>query len=142
LIGYFLDTVVCFIAIGNDLKGDDGVGIYAGKTLKKKGQNVIFAHTTPEAILSKLPDDELFFIDAAHFEGDSPFLIGDPKESRISTHNYSVDLISKFIKRKVKVIGIKTYSHRFGDPVSEKAKRNADLAVGYVLGLPSKDKIH
>jgi hydrogenase maturation protease len=139
LIGYFPDTLVCFIAIGNDLKGDDGIGIYAGKRLEEKGQRVIFAYTTPEAVLSKLPDDDLFFIDAAHFEGDSPFLIGDPKESRISTHNYSVDLIAKFIRKDVKVIGIKTYSHSFGDQISEKAKRNADLAVSYVLGLSSKD---
>jgi hydrogenase maturation protease len=131
--------MVSFVALGNGMKGDDGVGIYAGRRLKSLGFKVLFAYTSPESVLGKLPEDEVYFIDAAQFEGDEPFVVGDPKKVRISTHNYSVDLISKFTGREMKVIGIKTYSHRFGYPLSEKAKRNADLAIRYVLGLSSKD---
>ncbi len=136
-----MKVVVSFIAVGNELKGDDGVGVYAGRRLEKLGFSVLFAHTTPEAVLSKLPEGELYFIDAAQFEANKPFIIGSAKGNNISTHSYSVDLISRYTGREIKVIGIKTYSHRFGDGLTKKAKKNADLAVEYVLGLSRSAEI-
>jgi len=130
-----------FIALGNELKGDDGVGIYAGKKLKKLGFSVVFGYTNPEAVVRALPEGELYFLDAAMFEGEKSFVVGKPGGHGLSTHNYPISLISKYMGREIKVIGIKTYSNDFGYGISEKAKRNADLAVEYVLGLSGKGEV-
>lgn len=131
--------MVTFVCLGNEFRSDDAVGLYIGEQLKKHGFNVIFAHTNPEAVLSKIPkEDKIYFVDAAEFHDEKPFVIGKSAKSGISTHSYSFDLIEKFLDREVFVAGIKTYNHEVGEQISEKAKSNADDFIEYVLGISSK----
>jgi len=131
--------MVTFVCLGNEFRNDDAVGLYIGNELKKHGFDVIFAYINPEAILSKIPkEDQVYFVDAADFKEDEPFIIGKPKKLSVSTHSYSLDLLEKFLKREVLVAGIKTYDHDFGEQISEKAKNNADAFISHVLSLSSK----
>jgi hydrogenase maturation protease len=131
--------MVTFVCLGNEFRNDDAVGIYIGHELEKRGFNVIFAYTNPEVILSKIPgDEEVYFVDAADFEEDGPFIIGRPKKLSVSTHSYSLDLLERFLGKEILVAGIKTYDHKFGEEITEKAKSNADSFISYVLGISRK----
>lgn len=131
--------MVIFVCLGNEFRNDDAVGLYIGNELKRHGFNVIIAYTNPEAILSKIPeDDNVYFVDAADFEEDEPFIISNPKKLSVSTHSYSLDLLEKFLKREILVAGIKTYDHDFGEQITERAKSNADAFISHVLSISSK----
>lgn len=123
---------MCIVAVGNELKGDDGVGILAGKILKKRGFRVIFAYETPVNVLEKLKNcDRIIVVDAAEFEGERPYVI-TRKLDRISfTHRVGFEQIAKFVGKEVLVVGVKVYRRGFGK-ISEGTKKNVEKAVRVV----------
>gem|GEM_PF-5308455 len=115
------------LALGNPLRGDDAVGIYAGKLLEKRGFSVVFGFETPENL--KLEGfSELIILDAAHFDEDSPIMIGKAVSGSY-TNKPGLDKIAKYLKVPYTLIGIKTYNRRLGESLSDKARGNALAAV-------------
>ncbi len=91
--------------VGNLMRGDDGVGIYTVKKLKKKGFKQVYnCQTTPENYLSKIcrnSPDLVLFIDAVEL-GKTPGYIDIKKAKEVSagftTHNSGLDLVAEFIQ--------------------------------------------
>lgn len=131
------------LAIGNELRGDDGVGIYAGNLLKERGFDVIFAYESPENILGCLRCfKKIFILDAAHFEAECPFLvISEENNPSVYTHKLDIEKIKKFTKAEIRLIGIKTYNRKLGEPIGERAKANAREAIKVIevcMAIPGK----
>lgn len=122
---------ITILAVGNISRGDDGIGIYTGKLLEKKGFPVIYAYETPENFLSKIKTKKVLIIDAAVIEDD--YLIGSPASfPSISTHGMSLTLLEDYLKQQgisVLVAGIKPESTEHNSPLSEKAKKRAEKLV-------------
>ncbi|MBC7090671.1 MAG: hydrogenase maturation protease [Nitrososphaeria archaeon] len=125
-----------FVCVGNELRGDDEVGIYIGRRLKRTSlkDNVILAYNTPEnhihEILEKDADIVVFF-DAVHvgvpagtiiFQEISP---EKPLKVSISTHSIPVETIASIIQslsnKKVSfyIIGVEAKKFDFGNRISE-----------------------
>ena len=119
--------MIGILALGNELRGDDGVGIYVGRELEKAGIPVMFGFETPEN-LKDVPYSKLIVIDAAHFDYDRPFMIGKDAVGDY-THKPSLDKLSKYFGFDYNVFGIKTYNRRLGTKLSEQAKANAEVAI-------------
>ena len=119
------------LAVGNTSKGDDGIGIYAGKLLEKKGFTVLYAYESPENFLSKIKTKKVLVVDAAAIDDD--YKIGSPASfPSISTHGMSLTLLENYLKQKgitVFVAGIKPESTDYDSPLSEKAKKRAEKLV-------------
>ena len=135
--------MIAVLAVGNDMRGDDGVGLYAGELLEKRGFNVVFAHETPENFLGQLKGSEkILVLDAAHFEGNQPYaIVRATKSDSFYTHKLDLGKIHRFTGAKVWLIGIKTYNRAMGEDVSGQAKANARTAVKVVevcMAVPGK----
>ena len=130
------------LAVGNELRGDDGVGIFAGRILANKGFPVIFAHESPENIIGELKRyEKLIVVDAAHFESDSPFKVSKEFEESFYSHSVGLSKIRKFTGAEILLVGIKTYKHGLMEGISERAKQNALEAVKVVevcMAIPGK----
>lgn len=121
------------VAMGNSLRGDDGVGLLAGELLEKKGFPVIFARESPENILGELKGfDRLLILDAAHFDADRPVMVSRDVDNSEYSHKISLSKIRKFTGADVLLIGIKTYKRGLMGDISEQAKENARQAVKVV----------
>lgn len=130
------------VAVGNELRGDDGVGMWAGRLLKKRGFPVVLAHENPENFLGEMKKfDQLLILDAAHFEEDRPYVITSQAPDSFYTHKASLQKISKFTGAKTWLVGIKTYNRALGESVSEQAQANARQAVKVIevcMAVPGK----
>ncbi|MBR9681815.1 MAG: hydrogenase maturation protease [Candidatus Altiarchaeota archaeon] len=135
--------MISILAIGNDLREDDEAGLYAGKLLEKRGISVVFAYEQPENVLGQLRQvNKLLILDAAHFEGERPYLVTREVPSKsFYTHKLDLNKIKKFTGAEVRLIGIKTYNRRLGEKISEQVKANAREAVKVVevcMAIPGK----
>ena len=124
-----------FVCIGNELRGDDQVGIYLGNKLRKTalGDKVIMAYATPESyiddVLEKNPDI-IFFLDAVQV-GQKPGIIvvqeirsGESLGMSISTHSIPIEVLAAVMRStspKIKffVIGIQIKQVEFGKKMSK-----------------------
>lgn len=129
-----MDLVV--LAVGNRLKGDDGIGLYAGRLLQEKGFDVIFCESMPENFLGKIKSKKALLVDAADIEED--FLITEELADVpvVSTHGMSLVLMRRFLEEKgVELIvgAIKPESTGFEEKLSLKAKIRARGLVESVI---------
>lgn len=124
------------LAVGNRLKGDDGVGLYAGNLLKEKGFEVIFCEDAPENFFGRIRTRKVLLIDAADIEDDFVLTKELADVPVVSTHGMSLVLMQKFLKgRGIELIvgGIKPESIGFGRELSSKARKRADQLVEKVF---------
>ena len=125
--------MIGIVAVGNELRGDDGVGVLAGKILAEKGFPVIFARESPENVVGEMKKfDRLLVLDAAHFDSDSPFIISRGFRDSVYSHNISLSKIEKFTGAEILLVGIKTYKRGLMEGISERARQNALEAVKVV----------
>jgi len=131
--------MIGILAVGNELRGDDGVGIYAGRLLRDRGFPVVFAHENPENVIDKLRGfDRIVVLDAAHFSGNEPFRVVQPGDSHYS-HRPGLSKLAGFLGVPFVVVGIKAYKRALFRGVSDRAKENARAAVKVVemcMALP------
>lgn len=131
--------MIGILAVGNEMRGDDGVGIFAGRLLERKGFPVIFAHETPENVLGRLRRfDRIIVLDAAHFEAEEPFRVVHHDPGGYS-HKPGLSKLSKFLDADLLVVGIKTYKRALLKSISPQAQENARTAVKVVevcMALP------
>lgn len=121
------------VAMGNELRGDDGVGLFAGFLLEEKGFPVVFAYENPENVMGELQGFErLLVLDAAHYEGEGPFVVSRLGRGGGYSHRVGLSKIEKFTGADVRVLGIKAYKRGMGVGISPGAKRNAREAAKVV----------
>ncbi len=116
--------------MGNELRGDDGVGIFIGRALENKGFKVIFAYASPENVLTELKGfEQIIIVDAAHFNKDVPFLISKELDFSNYSHKIGLKTIQKFVDSNFLFFGVKTYKRVFDTKISEKALENARKTI-------------
>jgi len=131
------------MGIGNELRGDDAIGIYVAQKFKKKNWHVILAGQVPEDFTSeikKIKPELLVIVDAA--------LMGlKPGEFRIvpvekipnvafSTHgmplSFFITYVEDFVGKTI-LIGIEPKQMEFGKGISPEVKRGADELLAILM---------
>jgi hydrogenase 3 maturation protease len=143
------------MGMGNDTKGDDGVGFYAVDKLSKefKGDaSLLFIKTSaPEDHVREIKEFApalLIIIDAADF-GKKPGSIKIIRECQISEAFVSIRTtpLALFlrlynadqpVKDAVTIIGIQRKSSDFGQPMCGDVKKAGDMVAGVISGLYKK----
>lgn len=123
--------LLVILGVGNELNGDDGVGIYIARKIKEtEDRKVFLGHTAPENFagkIQKLRPAQLIIFDAADFGGHPGEVceILDPGD-QASTHSPSLKFLIDFVGAPAKIIGIQTKSY---DKMSAEVKKAADGLV-------------
>jgi len=139
---------IVIIGIGNSLKGDDGLGPWVCRALKRTeiDAEIIDAGTVPEnyinSIVEKAPDN-LIIIDAVHFGGPPGTIkLCSPEQLSsvaFSTHALSprlfLDLISRQIKPGIYIIGIEPGQIRLGQPLSAEVEKTCQRLIDALVEL-------
>lgn len=143
------------MGIGNDLKGDDGVGWYVTEKVGErvgKDKNLLLLKTSvPENHIKEVSDFSpklLVIVDAADF-GKPPGtvkLIQEYQISRtaISTHSSPLTIFLRLyqadesLKKPVMIIGIQRESNEFGQPMSAPVKSAGDTVAKVIARLYRK----
>ncbi|NOZ63728.1 MAG: hydrogenase maturation protease [Caldiserica bacterium] len=147
-----------FVGLGNELKGDDGAGVFLVKELSRifSGQdipdpsrlpawNFLIAGVAPENFLGKLSTAEIIvFVDACYFgekAGEIAFV--NPKELKGYgfTHSFSPALIEYLntLGKKVLFLGIAPKNLSLGEGLSTEVKKGIEEFIGNVrecMNLP------
>lgn len=122
------------LAIGNEMRRDDGIGIEIYKKLKDfehKPSSVLLLHTstTPENFsrpIERWNPSHLLIIDAVNM-GEEPGEIelipmDEISNITVSTHKMSLSLLNKYLtsklKLKIKLLGIQVKDISFGEGLS------------------------
>jgi hydrogenase 3 maturation protease len=125
---------ITFVAIGNKMRGDDGISFYFMEKLTNnplfKESNFIDVGTNPENYLNKILNGNpelVIFIDAADFgglPGEIRWLDNHQVNSiDISTHAFSIKLVEEFLSAENKIlfkyVGIQPLSIKFEGTISK-----------------------
>ena len=126
-----------FVCIGNLDGGDDGVGPYITKLLKKEDFNVIDAQTYPENYTGKIKDlnpEKLIIIDAIDMGIEPGEIRIVPKEKiglmTISTHGLPLSVIIGYLEKdikNIKLVGIQPKA--MSGELSKEIKKSAEELV-------------
>jgi hydrogenase 3 maturation protease len=143
---------VVIIGIGNRLRRDDGIGSIIAEKLKEKIKRenlfIIDAENTPENYIGKIKKvspELLLIIDAVDF-GSYPgdfriFKINEIRETTISTHNFSISLLKKFIKAdEIYLLGIQPGNISLGENLTDKVKKTVEKIIEKFNFLPTTPK--
>jgi hydrogenase 3 maturation protease len=138
-------TVV--IGVGNEMKGDDGIGIRIANQLQQDGLPegvLIIPAEVPENYIQpiiKHKPELLILVDASDFQGKAGDIraIKDDEVSKVftSTHSIPLVLFLEAIRKdvpdmKTVFLGIQPKSTHFGEPVSQEVReagRKAEEAI-------------
>ena len=135
------------ICMGNEIKRDDGVGIYIAGELGDSGPfTVLNAATQPENFTGKvisMNPSHVVFVDAAMISGEpgsiSTVSVDDIDELCVHTHHMPlIHIVQRLIEKcgcKVLIIGIKPVSMEPGEWLSPPVKQAADALVSMIRGL-------
>ncbi|MEM3555426.1 MAG: hydrogenase 3 maturation endopeptidase HyCI [Candidatus Micrarchaeia archaeon] len=126
---------VVFIGVGNELRGDDGVGVYIARKLRKK--NVINAGVAPENFIGKIKrmqPERIVIFDALDFGGKpGEVRVVDARKTegiKISTHSLPLSFFCKlFDGVEVYLVGIQPKEREFGASLSKEVVRSADRLI-------------
>ncbi len=116
------------MGIGNEMRGDDGIGVYVARNFKKEGWEVIVAGQVPEDFTSdikKLHPDKLVLVDAA-LMGLEPGAIRVVPVEKIrsvafSTHGMPLSFFISYLREfvgEIVLIGIQPKIMEFGASIS------------------------
>ncbi|MCE5311818.1 MAG: hydrogenase maturation peptidase HycI [Nitrospiraceae bacterium] len=139
------------VAVGNELRSDDGVGPYIATALissNSANMVVINAGQRPEDAIYKacsLQPSKTVIIDAAMFNGAPGEARIIPEDmipnSTLSTHSVPLSIVSRFIAqdtgRPVYFVGIQTEHMRFGEGLSHAVKQTADHIISMLQSRPA-----
>jgi hydrogenase 3 maturation protease len=130
-----LEGNVVILGVGNELRGDDGVGVYIASRLN--GKNVINAGVAPENFVGKIKrmrPERIVIFDALDFGGrPGDVRIVDARKTeglKVSTHSLPLSFFSKlFGKTEIYVVGIQPKSNEFGSKMSREVKKSAEELI-------------
>lgn len=128
------------MGIGNELGGDDAVGLYVAELIDEKSGWIGFrCGTAPENFIGKIErlDPELVvLVDAAEMETEpGEFRKIEPEYADTifaSTHSIPISYLLKWLRRSVArviLIGIQAKSYNMGAPLSDEVKKGAERLV-------------
>ncbi len=133
---------VVILGIGNDLRGDDGLGSLLAQELQGRVKGVVFdGGRTPENYLGKIiweKPDTVLIVDALDMGGrPGEVTIQEPgrlSKGEFSTHHLSLPLIASIIqsdtRTKVFIIGVQPERIKFGDRLSPRVERTLERLKG------------
>ena len=139
------NTVI--VGIGNELKGDDGVGPYLCHLLKDKvTAKLIDAGTVPENYIQpiiKARSEKLLIVDAVDFGGQAgQARIFEPKDISsvvMSTHSLSprlfIDLIEREVETEVLFLGIQPVQMQLGQGLSPDVQSTAEQIAEILIPI-------
>ena len=116
------------LGVGNDLKGDDAVGVWIAENIKGACHSINGA-TVPEALIPEIvahAPDTVLIVDAARM-GRTPGSLGVFTGDEIakiffSTHSMPLSVLARLLEERlgcaVYIIGIEPYSFEFGADIS------------------------
>jgi hydrogenase 3 maturation protease len=135
-------TLIC---IGNELRGDDQVGIYLGDKLKRSGlrDKVIIAYSSPENYIDdvlKRNPDLVFFLDAVQASQKPGTIIvqelksGESLGISVSTHSIPIDLVvavmrSTAPKMRFFIVGVQIEQVELGKKMSRVVTEAAKVLI-------------
>jgi len=123
---------VVILGVGNELRGDDGVGVYIAKKLK--GRKAINAGVAPENFvgkIKKMKPERIVIFDALDFGGKpGEIKIIDARKTeglRVSTHSLPLSFFcGLFGRTEIYIVGIQPRNREFGGRIDLEVKRTAD----------------
>jgi hydrogenase 3 maturation protease len=128
---------VVIACIGNELRGDDGVGPFVSRLIEPSGRvSVLDCGETPEnylGVISRLRPQKVIIIDAAWFGG-YPGEVRVVKRDEItgggpSTHDAILTLFSDFVEKQTGAetcfLAIQPGSMRVGEKISKSVEQSA-----------------
>jgi len=123
---------VVFVGVGNELRGDDGVGVYIAKKLKRR--KTVNTGVAPENFIGKIKKmkpERIVIFDALEFGGKpGEVRVVDARKTeglKISTHSLPLSFFCKLFEGvEVYLIGIQPKSREFGSFMSEEVVRAAE----------------
>jgi hydrogenase 3 maturation protease len=130
------------LGLGEEIKGDDGIGKYVIDRLRKKKISYLLVYSSvPENAFVKLRGkqiDKLIIVDAADFSGrpgEFRIIKNFSEQKRLSTHSTSISNIMKYIKKSIgiadiELIAIQVKSIGFGSRMSKEVRKAGDTIVG------------
>jgi len=142
---------VLIIGVGNELKGDDGVGVYIARSLLASGYDkyVINTGIAPEnftSVIWKKSPEVIIIVDAVDFHKKPGSLLFENIENLsevcyfISTHKLPIQLFSSVIKETLKdveifLLGIQPKKTTLGSNLSEEVRESADKLIKFLMKL-------
>lgn len=134
------------VGIGNELRGDDAIGVVVAKKLKKilGKKNVLISDSLHGCIMNivKRSDNTVVIVDAAYMNmrpGDIKVLKkNEISKISLSTHTISPALLADFLENKGKVvyfICVQIKRIGLGDSMSMEVKKAVPRVISEVLKL-------
>lgn len=134
---------LAIITVGNPLRRDDSIGVYLGKILEKKLENVFITEQAPENFMYKVIKEDythVLIIDAAEIKL-SPGEIGilqkeDIIEEEITTHSIPLRFYTALIKRlnkEILILGIQPKSRKIGLEISKEVRKAANSLAKRII---------
>ena len=136
---------VCLVGLGNEQRGDDGLGMCLARRWLEVGTGgpvVLLAGMSPERHLAFLTDggfDQVLFLDAVAFGGEPgsvALLDARAMEARfpqVSTHRLSLGLLARWIEQSgrsaVHLLGVQPASLMPGAALSSPVQASLELLV-------------
>jgi len=134
-----------YVTLGNEMRGDDGLGSYLANVLNGMGiKNIFDAKLRPEDAygwaLEKMPA-KVVFIDVADFGGiDGDVRIIPPaniSQHTLSTHKIPLSVVAEMIREdtcaEVHIVGIQASSCLLSGQLSVSIKQSADEIASIIL---------
>jgi len=129
------------MGVGNDTRGDDGIGVYIARKFKKDGWISMDCSTVPENYLGKVikyRPEKLVIVDAAEMGLKAGEIRRIPKHrmgmASFSTHSLPLSLFIDHVERRceaeIVVIGIQPLN-MYGE-MSEEVKKAGDRVIEYI----------
>lgn len=142
---------IAILGIGNEMKGDDGLGPSVVKRLSKKFQNdeniaVFDGGTVPEnytGSIRKISPTHIILIDAVEMKKEPGYIRLIRKEEidnyNISTHAMPISFLIRFMETtigsKIILIGVQPKSMELGNKISEEIEKSVGIVVSTLLNL-------
>ena len=141
-----------FVCIGNELRGDDYIGIYLGKKLMRSRlkERIFLAYSTPEncveEVLKKNPD-VVIFLDAVQAGQEAGTIIlkeikpDEPVGLSVSTHSIPIETVASIIRSVSTkrlgfyVLGIQVGQIEFGKRLSKEVTEAANSLLKAIVGF-------
>ncbi len=127
------------MGVGNELRGDDAIGIYVARNFRKEGWKVILAGQVPEDFTSEIKryrPELLVIVDAALMDLNPGEFRRVPEDKipkvAFSTHGMPLSFLMEYLRDyvgKIILIGIQPKSMEFGEGLSEEVKKAGDKLI-------------
>ncbi len=131
------DRKILFVGIGNQLKSDDGVGVYISNNIKNKGNiSSLTVETSIENYIGKinsLKPEILVLVDCVDLKSSAGkyklMELNQIQDLTFNTHNISLRRLSEFFEMPVYILGIQPEKVEFGENISFLVKNIADRII-------------